>query len=348
MTSKRVLHVLDHLVPSSGVAQVVMTLIKGLSHIRQDIAVYGQVNEFLKEDINNTGGDVYKLPEVTQQFGYLYKKAFSQLLIRNKYTVIHGHVLNSAYLYLREAKNRGVPVRIAHVHNSKSSDDFLKRIRNNILQLGVPQWASIFVSCSLLAAHASFGKRKVHIIPNGIDTERFKYNELIRNEVRNELNLPDGVLCIGNVARLALQKNHSFMFRLLEHMPHAIGVFIGGGYLPKNLIIPPNAMILGERIDVHRFYQAFDVFILPSYYEGFPLSVIEAQCAGLHCFISDAITKEVGCDGNVTFLPINNSTLWKTMINNMVTTNRTAGVEAVQKSGFDLQTVIQKIDKLYS
>lgn len=60
----------------------------------------------------------------------------------------------------------------------------------------------------------------------------------------------------------------------------------------------------GWREDTPDFLQAMDVFCLPSRFEGLPISVIEAQAAGLRCLVSDLVTEEVDITGLVEFLPL--------------------------------------------
>ena len=175
----RVLHVIDHLTAASGVASVVMLCITGIKHVPQDVAVYGKCDETLKKTVESCGGRVHKLPDITGSFGLKYQMAFSKLLQNNPYHIIHGHLLNAAFIYLRLAKKHHIPHRMIHAHSIGVSSP-IKRFRNNILSSKIPLWANYYIAVSEKAARFSFEKLHinlddVNIIYNGIDTGRFKY-----------------------------------------------------------------------------------------------------------------------------------------------------------------------------
>jgi len=360
----RVLHVIDHLTTASGVASVVMLCITGISQFTQDVAVYGQCDTKMEEAIIAAGGKVHKLPDITKSFGKPYRKAFSALLKDNLYTIIHGHLLNAAFIYLREAKKQGIPNRIIHAHNAVSAELLYKRIRNNILSLGVPLWANRFIAVSDAAARCAFSKSKkalskVSIIYNGIDTNRFKYDSLVRDDVRKELGISNDVLCVGHVGRFAEQKNHSFLIDIFYYIlknKHSILLLAGDGSLVdsikakvKSLGISESVRFLGARHDADRIYQAFDVFLLPSLFEGFPLVAVEAQCAGLPCVISNNVTQEVKCSEHIKFLPLppGNAETWANVAIELSNFTRSDGSANVKAAKLDVTDMCGSISKIY-
>jgi len=248
---------------------------------------------------------------------------------------------------MKEAKKRGVPVRVIHSHSANTANSMLKRIRNDALKTGIPRWANVFIAGSEKAAQRALGNRSVHIVRNGIDTERFKYNNEIRTAVRNELGIKDKDICIGSVARFSPEKNHQFMFKVLENTPDAVGVFAGVSGMPDAVNVPRNVKFIGMYDDISRLYQAFDVFVLPSLFEGFPVVAVEAQCAGLPCLISDSITEEVDFSGNVTFLPIDDPNVWAAKILEATKRKRTDGSEIAAKAGMDIRVTSRIIEKLW-
>ena len=343
----KVLHVVDKLVSSSGVASVIVNMVEHSSYI-QDVAVYSDTDPIIVDRVEKRGGKVYQINDVRHNIGIPFKKDISKLLLKNKYTVVHGHLLNSAYIYMREAKRHCVPIRIIHSHSAKSANTLFKRIRNDMLKLGIPLWSNVYLACSKPAAFNAFGKRLAHIVNYGIDTEKFKFNADVRQFVRRELGIVNGEICIGSVARFSPEKNHKFMFKILESTPNAVGVFVGGGKLPDTAQIPESVKFVGVHSDISKLYQAFDVFILPSLFEGFPVSSIEAQCAGLPCLVSNTVTRAIDCSGNVIFLPIDNPIVWAEKIFELAKKQRTDGSVAIANAGMDVLTMVRKIEKLWS
>jgi glycosyltransferase involved in cell wall biosynthesis len=360
--SFKVLHIIDHLTPASGVASVVMLCVTVITELTQDVAVYGQCDAKMEDTVIAHGGKVHKLPDVTQSLGIPFCKAFSKLLHENQYTAIHGHLLNSAFIYMREAKRHGVPLRIIHSHNAVSAETALKRFRNYFLNLGIPLWANKFIAVSDGAAKCAFGKSRktmaeVKIIFNGIDTDRFRYNTTVRVDMRRELGLAEDSICVGHVGRFAEQKNHAFLLDIFQNMlkkANCVLLLAGEGHLEgvikakaHEMGISESIIFLGSRSDAERIYQAFDVFILPSLFEGFPLVAIEAQCAGLGCVVPDYLPRAVECSDNVCFLPLGDAQAWSDTAFELAKIARSDASDRVRAAGLDISDMCLKIAEMY-
>ena len=355
----RVLHVLDILSPASGVACVVMNCIKGLPHVLQDVVVYGQCDSDMEAQIRACGGVVYKLPDITKSFGQHFGIEFSKLLQTQKYAIVHGHLINSAFIYLRLAKAASVPHRIIHSHSAVSADVFYKKIRNNLLAKLIPFYATDYIAVSESAAANAFGKKAAttNIIFNGIDSDRFRFNPELRKEVRHELGLSDDTLCVGHVARLVALKNQDFLldvFHKISQMENSVLVIAGEGSMAQSLEAKVRELdlsecvkFLGKRNDSQRLYQAFDVFLLPSLSEGFGLAALEAQCAGLPCIVSNQVPQAIACGDNIQFLPLGNVMAWADTAVNMSKSLRTDGFTGVTAAKLDVHTMCNEILKVY-
>ena len=361
-SNNRVLHVIDHLTAASGVASVVMQCITGIHQIKQDIALYGQYDSYMGNVVKECGGKVHTLPEVTKSLGKNFSKSFSQLMRDNSYNIIHGHLMNSAFIYLREAKQAGVPCRIIHAHSATSADTVIKRVRNNILSFGIPLWANKFIAVSNEAALYAFGrniekKTNIAIIHNGIDSERFKYDPVVREKTRKELGLTEDTLCVGNIARFTELKNHNFLIDVFGEMKkkaNCVLLMIGEGPTKKAIIKKINdsgfsnaVRILVSRQNIEQLYQAFDILILPSLKEGFGLVALEAQCAGLNCVVSEFVPQTISCSGNIRFLPLGNAALWSDTALKMTSNQRSDGSAGVNEAKLDSATMCGKILKVY-
>ena len=351
----RVLHVVDQLTVSSGVSSIIISLISGIPEIRHDVAVYGNHDEILVNTVRAFGGNVYILPNIKSFFGYWYSKAYSSLLQEQTFDIIHGHLVNSAFLYMRTSKRLGINCRVIHSHSVSSSDSLIKKFRNFLLSLGVPFWVDYCISVSNKAIPYFFNPNYTNVIPNGIDSLRFRFNESVRLETLSELSIKDA-LCVGHIARFSSLKNHFFLLDVFYEMRKQIEcvlVLVGDGPLEGSIKKKVNDMglsdfviFLGVRHDVERLYQAFDVFLLPSLSEGFGLVVVEAQCSGLVCVASEHVPSSVDC-GNIYYLPLGNAHLWADTAIEVSRYPRSDGFDNVNAMKLDLTNMCTKVFDIY-
>lgn len=318
---------LDQLVSASGVATVVVNLVKGIHDCNQDIAVYGTCEPRLVAELTTYGATVHQLPYITAGFGLHFVQAFRELLRDQQYDVVHGHLINSAFIYLSLAKRLGVSNRIIHAHSAIGSDSVAKRLRNKLLALPLPCLATTYVSISPQAAKASFGRtRATRIIPNGIDTARFAYNPKSRHRLRHELAISDTTLCVGHVGRFSKLKNHGFLlavFHQLRSRQDCVLLLAGEGPLEQqiraqvvSLGLTDSVRFLGPRTDIENIYQAMDVLVMPSLSEGFGLAALEGYIAGLACVLSNRFPVLSADSSYMVKLPLENSVTWVTAILN--------------------------------
>ncbi|MCD8028372.1 MAG: glycosyltransferase [Erysipelotrichaceae bacterium] len=147
-----------------------------------------------------------------------------------------------------------------------------------------------------------FKGKQYQILANAIPAKDYIYSSYKRNKVREELYLQDEFV-VGLVARFSVQKNHKFLldifYELLKINLNSKLLLVGDGDLrPKieeqidYLNIKDKVILTGVRTDISDLLQAMDVFVMPSLYEGLPLSIVEAQASGLPCYISDKVPIE--------------------------------------------------------
>lgn len=269
-----------------------------------------------EEQIEAMGGKIYRAPRLypwnyPAYFGYMgdFFRAHPE------YTLVHSHIDAMSYLPLLAAKRAGVPVRIAHSHNT-SIDLDVKYPLKQYFRHRLPSVATHFFACGQEAGEYLFGDRPVQVISNGIETAKFHYDAETRRSVRHQMGL-EGKCVVGHVGRLSRQKNQTFLMRIFAAIAQrrdAVMLLAGTGEqeanlrrLAKKLGIEDRVFFLGNRADVQHLYQAMDVFVLPSRFEGVPLVGIEAQTAGLPCFFSDRVPREVAFTENCAFLPLTES-----------------------------------------
>lgn len=155
---------------------------------------------------------------------------------------------------------------------------------------------------------------RVRIMNNAIDTEKYAYNEEIRNKKREELQIGDR-FCIGHVGRFAEQKNHAYLidifYEVHKKKEDAVLLLVGDGPLQEDVKarvhqygLDDAVIFAGSRDDVGELYQAMDLFVLPSLFEGLALVLVETQCAGLRILVSDAVTDEIKMTDRMEYLPL--------------------------------------------
>lgn len=288
------------------------------------------------------------------------QKRFQQLLNEVRYDVVHlntYHALSLAYLSL--ARKAGVPVRIAHSHNTQ-----LRKSLTRPLKLSLHRWArghykNVMThrwACSEAAAVFLFGfVENWSFIPNGIDTRRFQFNSEAREDVRKELGL-DGRVVIGNVGRLCYQKNQMFLLDVLAEdvlrRPESCLLLVGEGEDKPKLMekartlgLTDNVIFYGTTDKVERLYWAMDEFVFPSWFEGLGIAVVEAQAAGLPVLCSENIPNEALVTEQMTRLGLSaGARVWAEMtLKAEVSSDRASAAERVSAAGFDVGTVAQRI-----
>lgn len=281
---------------------------------------------------------------------------------------INSGTLSLQLLASKAAKSAGVRTVILHSHNYLPNQTRLKEITKSFLKKVLRRYGDYFFACSKGAAQWMFpneilDKGTALIIPNGIDTKKFLYDENKRNAFRKELGITDDELVIGNIGRFQGQKNHVFMIRIMleviKRKPDAKLLLLGEGILKgeiQKLVIDyslqKNVFFLGERKDTDFFLSALDVFVFPSIYEGFGIAAIEAQAAGNRVIASNAVPSETNVTGNVVYLPINDSKDVVKWAEEICDTTRIVDRELENKkiynAGYDVRSCYNKIIDIYS
>lgn len=295
-------------------------------------------------------------------------RLFRELLKKKNYDVIHFNLYQGMSLYyVQMAKNLGVPVRIAHSHNSalrKSRGRWLKQILHNGGKLLWTSAATDLWACSGIAADFLFNKKALSqkeytFIPNGIEVERFRFDPVKRYSVRAELGLTDEFV-IGNVGRLCYQKNQSFLldvfYEFLKQCPDSRLLLVGEGEdreklkeKAERLSVSDKVIFYGTTNNTESLLSAFDVFAFPSLFEGLGIVAIEAQASGLPILCSENVPKEVNLTQLVRVVPIINGVQqWADelfLIKQQMLCSKEVNIDPL--SMFEVATVARKIENKY-
>lgn len=249
------------------------------------------------DEIESLGGKIYYAPRLYPQNYPKYFKWMKQFFSEHpEYKIIHSHIDAMSYLPLKAAKKANIPVRIAHSHNTAIDRDF-KYLLKTYFRFKLPKVANYYCACGKEAGEFLFPGKEYMYVPNAIEIDRFLFNENVRMKKRRELGIKDEIV-IGHIGRMSYQKNHKYLIdvfaEILKKRNDSILLLIGVGeklddikkYVEK-LGLSEQVRFLGNRADVDELYQAMDVFVMPSLFEGLPVVGVEAQFSGLSCIFSD-------------------------------------------------------------
>lgn len=270
------------------------------------------------DEIERLGGKVYYAPRLYPQ-NYAAYFSFMKLFFREhpEYQIVHAHIDAMSYLPLLAAERAGVPIRIAHSHSTSIDRDLKYPIKQGF-RLLLPTAATHRFSCGQAAGKFLFRGKDFTLIPNAVEGDRYYPDPVIREQTRLKLGLA-GKTVLGHVGRFSYPKNHEFLLDIFAAAvrmdENARLLLIGTGeneaaVLEKvqRLSLTDKVFFLGNQEDVARYYQAMDVFVMPSRFEGVPLTGVEAQFACLPCVFSDRVPTEVAFAENCSFLPLETGT----------------------------------------
>lgn len=362
----RVLHVFGGL-DAGGAESRTMDIYRHIdrSKVQFDFLIRKQEKQYFEDEIKKLGGNIYRLPTLSISNIKLFIKSIKEFFkMHNNYKILHGHTLSTAFIYLHYAKKYGIPVRIAHSRCGKQENNSLKGFIGNILiKLSKFDSTDMF-AVSKIAAYAPFGKNavkkgKVKIWPNAIDAKKYTFNSDVRKKVRRDLGINENQLVIIHIGRFSKQKNHKYLISIFKNIynknNNSILLLVGKGELEdniKNIVnkegLEDNVKFLGVRDDVPELLQAADVLCFPSFFEGLPGVVLEAQASGLPCIVSDKVTDEVAITDLVKFISLSKKEeYWSDCIIQAASTNRRDTYDKIASAGFDIHTVTKKYEKFY-
>ncbi|WP_368657377.1 glycosyltransferase family 1 protein [Metabacillus halosaccharovorans] len=355
----RVLHVVVNM-NRGGAETLIMNLYRNIDRSKIQFDFLTCKKGVFDQEILNLGGKIHRIPYITDGGHFHYIKSLKQFFKANHhYKIVHSHMDKMSGFVLKAAKKAGIPVRIAHSHNTQSEGGFAAKIYKDYAGYFISKAATHYMACSKSAAKWLFKEQKAILIKNGILAEAFLYSEEVRRQTRNILNYNKEHFVIGHIGRFNEQKNHSFLidifYELSKVNPNARLLLVGDGTLRtrieskvKELKLLEKVKFLGVRNDIPNLLQAFDVFLFPSLHEGLPVTLIEAQCSGLPCIISDQITEEVDLGlGLVNFNNIKGSpNSW--LVNITKRSNRKMNIlDGIKSNDYDIKIGAKKIEKIY-
>lgn len=358
----RVLHVFGAL-DSGGVSNFVMNVYRHIdrTQVQFDFAMTSGKTGLFDEQVLAMGGRIFYFDPAHSLIDNLQ----DVLQDNGPFAVVHSHVFFYSGLVLRAAKHAGVPVRIAHAHNAHTGESrSLPRLAyERGMRLLIWRYATLLLGCSEKACRYVFGDAamrdaRCHVLSDGIDCDRFAFRAEVRSEMRAAYGL-DGRFVVGHVGHFTAAKNHEKILRvfaaLCRRRQDAALLLVGDGELEadvrrmaQELEIADRVVFAGAMQDVERAYQAMDVFLFPSRYEGFGMAVVEAQASGLACVASDVVPEETNASGRVTYLPLRApDTVWAEAVLSAPARETDGRSAETVKALYDIQSVAQTLCEIY-
>lgn len=338
-----------------GLENLVMNIIRNLDREKYEIHfLYHYTNEyFFDKEIKSLGGTIHKCSFRNDNNILKYLNFLNKFFKNNKFDIVHSHMLSTSYFTLKYAKKYGCKILINHAHNSTTEKSLKGFIKHKMIKIA-SKHANTLLACSYESGLFAYGKKEFTVIDNCIYLDRFKFSKSEREETRNSLNIKKNDILFGTIGRLNVQKNQMFLIKAFAkaNTKNKKLLIIGSGELKEQILNTikelqiENKVILLENIKkTEAYYNAMDCFVLPSIFEGFPLTAIEAQANGLPCIFSSEITKKVKLNKNIKFIPITDENNWSNEFNKFNLKRQSILSPKIEK--YDVKHLIKTINSIY-
>lgn len=370
---KEKIHVI-HMVPlgAGGITSMVLNIAEELcgTDIKIDYLTFCERTEFNEARALGYGGKKYVVPtnhykNMLIRAIYKFLKTIS-VLKECGADIIH---INASFPYDImvgvSAKLAGMRV-VFHSHNSgMNRENLLKRRIMSAFKWLIPLVSDQNIACSELAAQFMLPEKIIRnkeyvVLHNGIHSGKYQFNIQLRQKIRKELHLENKIV-VGHVGRFTAQKNHEFLLDIYAQIhtrcPESILLLIGEGELlsevkrkAESYGMQQNIVFYGVTQNISAMYQIMDCFLMPSLYEGLPFAAIEAQAAGLMCFFSDSISKEVAVTELAHFLPLKLSAeSWAEEVLNTISNAkvRVSCQDQIKERGYEIMDMVEQLKELY-
>ncbi|WP_286057936.1 glycosyltransferase family 1 protein [Bacillus mojavensis] len=312
-SQQRVLHVLSGM-NRGGAETMVMNLYRKMdrSKVQFDFLTYRNDPCAYDEEILSLGGRLFYVPSIGQSNPLTFVKNVRNTIKENgPFSAVHAHTDFQTGFIALAARLAGVQVRVCHSHNTswKTAFNWKDRLQLMVFRRLILSYATELCACGEDAGRFLFGRsnmerKRVHLLPNGIDLDLFSPAGKAPDDEKKARGIASDRLIIGHVARFHEVKNHAFLLKLAVHLKKRgvrfQMVLAGDGPLreqmeeeARRLNMLSDVLFLGTEEHIHELMRTFDVFVMPSLYEGLPVVLVEAQASGLPCIISDTITEKV-------------------------------------------------------
>lgn len=350
-----------------GAEKITVELVRHMDRTDKEITfmVFDEKEENYEREVIDMGCNVVHVKRPTPPYLNYYRKLKKINKEYGPFDICHSCTLLNNGINLVIFSRLGCSKLISHSHSTKSgrTDSLIVRFYEKIMKILIARYATDFLACGDDAGKYLYGEQlfaqKGLVINNGIDFRTFKFNEYKREELRETMKLSDNIV-IGNVARLDKLKNQSFLIDIIKAMilidKRCILLLVGDGEEKdkllekvKNAELEEYVRFLGARSDVADLLNVFDVFVLPSQYEGLPLSLIEAQVNGLPVVVSENVTKEIQISQDCSFIALeDNIDKWVTVLMNYGRKPRKSANLSMIDNKYNIESCSSRLETIYN
>lgn len=349
---------------AGGISSVIRNYYQFMDHDRVhfDIALTVPEAGQNAHALEKMGAKIFFLPLKSADMKGFHRE-LTKLLLEGHYNAVHVHESETSFVALRIAKQLGIPCRIAHAHITAPYEGIGSVLRRWAGCLLNYHYASRVIGCGQLAGERIFGKHNMKrpramVLPNAVDVSKYAYDPETRTDMRRELQV-EGRYVLGMVARLDYQKNIPFAIDLMhilkDALPQTVLLIAGNGQDEKMILekiqrlgLENRVRLLGRRSDVECLYQAFDLFLLPSLFEGYPVAAVEALSSGLPVLMSDQITGELKCFTGVSYLSLREKQPWIDAIYKWQKDQQRAARQLeVRNNHLDIRDTVRLLQQVY-
>ena len=365
-TPIRVLHVIGSM-NRGGAETMIMNFYRAIDRkaVQFDFVQSASDNAQYDAEITSLGGRIFHCPHFNGKNYLAYKRWWNRFLDEHsgEFAIVHGHIGSSAPIYLNAAKKRGIYT-VAHSHSAITVHSF-SHFLYKIASFRTRYIADYFLACSTPAGINRYGKAIVEgnrfsLLHNAVDSDSFRFDLATRKQMREQFSIQDSCLVVGHVGRFMPVKNHEFLLRVFSEIharrPNSVLVMVGDGPLrpqimeqSKQISTDDCFIFTGLRSDVNDLMQMMDVLVFPSFFEGLPVTLVEAQMAGLPIVISDGVPSEsILIDELARSMPLSASPeQWADCILAMSNVQRKDRTKEMAAVGFEIRNASKWLEEFY-
>lgn len=359
----KVLQVFNKL-DQGGIEHVVINWMKNmdLQKVEFHFALMSGEKGVLDDYVTQLGGKIHYFSDGTKSLKNVKQNLNRIIKVYGPFDAIHSHAYFFSGYILKIAYQNGIPVRIAHAHDTYKGEarSFIRKVYETRMKRLINRYATYKLGVSKESALHVFGyiDANTYIVNNGVNIEKYRFSNRIREAKRSELGIQSDEKVIINIGRFEEQKDHQYLIKLFERLLKYNDNFklllIGSGSLKsyivnmaKKLNILDRIIFLENRNDINELLMAADIFVMPSKYEGLPIVLIEAQASGIPCVVSTNITKEALICPNVYALSKENMDIWVKKIMDLRKPGRIDNSKLLSEAGFNIKNIALFVQKLY-
>lgn len=308
MDRVKVAHCLGQL-NTGGAETLVMNIFRHIdrSKYQFDFLLFNDEKGFYDEEAKSLGANLFYVPSMRKIGIFKYIKQMIIFFKNNDIDIVHSHMDWQGGFIAYAAHKAGIKKIVVHSHANQKmfESNIIYKIMISINKYLIKKYATDCVACSKEAGKSLF-KKDFDVLINGIDLDKFlNPNQEVIEKLKNEFQIKDTDIVLGNVGSLSENKNQSFLIELLYELNKKNKnyklILVGNGSMKTELIrlvnqlgVHEQVIFAGVRKEIPEMMSLFDIFLFPSKKEGLGIVAIEAQTSGLNCIVSDSIPKQ--CD----------------------------------------------------